>query len=301
MYDPNPKGTLFLYNYISKSGLRPIELVGLPSTADFHPLGINFYREKAGGLTRLFVVNHQRNGSTVDIFDLDYDKAQAKFITSISDGDRNILSPNAIAPISYTSFYVTNDHRFISRLNRAMNQVETHLTLPLSWVTLVDFSQTTPEFTTVAKGIAFSNGIVLTPTGKEVIVASTVGKHLRVYDRDSKTNLLSLREKIPVPFMPDNLSFDDSLEVTDKSAFDKEGKFLRGLVSAGHPVPIKLLAVSRNPTKRTAPSWVVEVRRGQGSDPAPTTSMSTSWKGNYHLRTLYQSEYLPIVCCYSAH
>lgn len=130
MYDPNPKGTLFLYNYISKSGLRPIELVGLPPTTDFHPLGINFYREKAGGLTRLFVVNHQRNGSTVDIFDLDYDKAQAKFIASISDGDRNILSPNAIAPISYTSFYVTNDHRFIPRLNWAMNLVETHLTLP---------------------------------------------------------------------------------------------------------------------------------------------------------------------------
>lgn len=70
MYDPNPRGDIYLYDYAIKKSLRKLKLVDFPTTADFHPLGINFFRSQGGALTRLFVVNHQRNGSTIDIFDL---------------------------------------------------------------------------------------------------------------------------------------------------------------------------------------------------------------------------------------
>lgn len=115
---------------------------------------------------------------------------------------------------------------------------------------------------------------------------------LWIYDRDPATNLLTFREKIPVLFRPDNLTFDDGLDVDNETAFDKEGKFLRGLIAAGHPAPLRLYAVSRDPVGKSAPSWVVEVRRGEGEDEAPYGAMGGGkWKGGYYLRTLYQSEY----------
>jgi arylesterase / paraoxonase len=296
MYDPSPKGSLYLYDYTlkSKSAPRPVQLVGQPANADFHPLGLNFYRSATpGAQTRLFVVNHQRTGSTVDIFDLDYPTATATFITSICDGDHNIISPNAVSPISYTSFYVTNDHRFIPRLNPLLNWQETVRALPLGWVTLVDFSVSKPVFTTVATGIPFANGVVVTPTGKEVVVASSSGSVLFVYDRDPATsNLSPCRERISCKFRPDNLTFDHAIEPSDPTAFDSEGRFLRGIICGGHPSSRQLFGMSRSPGAVSAPSWVVEVRRrtGQEGDSAPCPATDPESKGNYWLKTLYQSK-----------
>jgi arylesterase/paraoxonase len=281
LYDPNPKGSLYIYDYVSRSGLRPIVLEGYSQPYDFHPLGINFYRENDGP-TRLFVVNHQRNGSTIDIFDLSYADAKATLISSISDGDHNIFSPNAIAPISYTSFYVTNDHRFIPRLNKLLNPIETIGRFRWSWVTLVDFSLASPTFKTVAKNIAFANGIVLTPTGREVIVASTTGMSLLIFDRDAQTNTLTLNKSVPVPFFPDNVSFDDSLNVDDRTVFDENGRFLRGVFTAGHPSFVKLRGLSRMRLD-SSPSWAVELKLESGDSLSP--------KNGYHLQNIFQCKY----------
>jgi arylesterase/paraoxonase len=297
MYDPSPKGSLYLYSYATKDEPKLVSLIGLPPTADFHPLGLNFYRsEVAGAQTRLFVVNHQRNGSTVDIFDLDYPTATATFITSICDGDRNIVSPNAVSPVSYTSFYVTNDHRFIQRLHPILNLQETMRALPLGWATFVDFSVGKPKFSTAATGIPFANGIVVTPTGKEVLIASSSSSVIFVYDRDPVTNKMSrCREKIPCKFRPDNLTFDESLRPNDPTTFDENGRFLRGVICAGHPSTMKLFAMSRNPGAVKAPSWVVEVRRragktGEVGDAAPCPATEPNEEGSYWLKTLYQSK-----------
>ena len=290
MTNPDPKGTLYIYDYSSKKDLRAIRLFGYPENADFHPLGLDFFRGTEGGLTRLFVVNHQRTGSTIDILDLDYGKAHATFITSVCDGNHNLVSPNAIAPISYTSFYFTNDHRFISRFNPFLNSQETRRVLPLGWATLVDLSHGGPKFKTVARKIPFANGIVLTPTGKEVVIASTGALELRVYDRDPQTNSLTYRDRVPLKFRPDNLNFDESLDVSDESVFDKDGKFLRGLICGGHPSPNGIVAMARDPLHARAPSWVAEVRRGVGRDSAPVSAMPADSTDRFHVHTLYQGK-----------
>jgi arylesterase/paraoxonase len=61
-------------------------------------------------------------------------------------------------------------------------------------------------------------------------------------------------------FIPNNVSFDHSIDVADKTAFNEDGKFLRGVICAGHPSPERLQAMSRDPVTETAPSWVIEVR-----------------------------------------
>lgn len=270
-----------------------MNLVGFPEDADFHPLGINYFRAAHGDRTRLFVVNHERTGCKVAVFDIDYDKAEAQFITSISDGGNHILSPNAIAPISYESFYVTNDHYFIKRSNPLMNTMETAFGLPLGWVSLVDFSGEQPTFKIAGSGIAFANGIVITPTGKEVAVASTSVNSIYIYERDPATNELSAkREKVRVNFHPDNLSFNETLDVNDPTAFDENGKFLRGLIAGGAPSARKIFEMAQNPEKCTAPSIVAEIRKGNGKDPAPFAAGPSGPHDKYHAVALYESKCL---------
>lgn len=298
MFDPNPRGSLFVYDYVNQGELQEIRLIGCPPSSDFHPLGIKFYREQIRGLTRLFVVNHQRNESTVDVFDLDYATNIASFILSVGNNDGHIVSPNAVAPTSYTSFYVSNDHRFTARCNPVLNHEETTRALPLGWITHVDFSKIPPVFSTAASWIPFANGMLVTPTGKEVVVASSSSCELFVYNRDPKTNSLTIRTKVPLTFAPDNLSFDESLSTSDPTVFDqKQGYFLRGLTCAGHPSIPKLIAMSRNPRKFTAASWAVEIFRNEAEgvdkshDETPVPALSEKvYQGPYAVRTVYQSD-----------
>ncbi|PGH35943.1 hypothetical protein GX50_01268 [[Emmonsia] crescens] len=287
--NPDPKGSLYIYDYAATGTIRELELTGFPDTADFHPVGVNFFRSSPDSPTRLFVVNHQRTGSTVAVFDVDYDLYQARYIRTISDNDETIISPNSIAPISYTQFYVTNDHRYIARTSTFLNKIETYFMRPWSWVTFVDFSYSEDlKCTVAARNIEFANGILVTPTGKEVIVASSAADSLYVYKRDPKTNLLSsTRESIPVNFHPDNVKFDHSLDISDPTVFDTEGRFLRGVIVAGHPSLIKIHRMSRTPESVNAPSWVAEIRRGTGVDPAPCPAAPQ--QPVFYARTLYQS------------
>ncbi|KAL1989270.1 hypothetical protein VTN96DRAFT_32 [Rasamsonia emersonii] len=290
--DPNPRGHLLLYDYASTGSIRQLELVGFPTTADFHPLGINFFRTPGDPRIRLFVVNHRRDGGTVEVMDVDYESARAIYVTSISDGDRSILSPNAVAPVSYTSFYVTNDHYLIKRRHPILAYTETALALPLGWVTFVDFAaRETPVCTIAAGGIPFANGIVITPTGKQVLVASTSTNCVRIYERDPETNVLSSRyDKIRVTFHPDNLSFDCSLRLDDPTVFDANGRFLRGVVVAGCPDAGRLFCMAKSANGCKAPSIVAEIRRGNGRDPAPYPAVLFCLKNKYCARTLYQSD-----------
>ena len=51
----------------------------------------------------------------------------------------------------------------------------------------------------------FANGVALTPDGGVLYAASTMGKELRIYDRDVKNNKLSLRERVSLSSAPDNV------------------------------------------------------------------------------------------------
>lgn len=291
MNNPDPRGQLFLYDYATTGSIRQIELVGFPQASDFHPLGVNFFRKAGDGRTRLFVVNHGRQGCTVEIMDVDYSKLRATYIRTLADGDMTIRTPNAVAPISYTQFYVTNDHRYTLKQNPTLAHLETWLSLGTGWVTLVDFSTAdTTIYEIVASGIPLANGLTLTTTNKELLVASSSTNCVHIYDRDTKTNALSKSfNKVHVTFPPDNLRFDSSLSIDDPTAFDKSGRFLRGATAAGCPNPIKLFKMSRNPVGIKAPSMMVELHRGSEKDAAPYAACQPGSESKYYARLCYQS------------
>lgn len=235
------------------------------------------------------MVNHGIDGGTVEVMDIDYENARVTYVTTISDGGHTIRSPNSVAPVSYTSFYVTNDHYLIRRKHPVLFFTESVLGLPLGWVSFVDFTlETGPIFTIAAGGIPYANGIIVTPTGKEVLVASSSTDFVRVYERETETNALSGEyKKVYMTFHPHNLSFDWSLAVDDPTVFDRKGKFLRGVIAAGTPDSGRLFCMARGPHGCVAPSVVAEIRRGYGPDLSPFPGSLFNLRSRYYARTLY--------------
>jgi hypothetical protein len=242
----------------------------------------------------MFVVNHQRHASTIEQFRLDDYAASSNFKPAVtahhvrSWSHPSIVSPNAIAPISPTSFFVTNDHFFTRRLPSVLGKVlpllETLLALPLSWVDKIDLIDGEIKITRALSRMSFANGVALSSNGRELAVVSTNLMEVYLYDRDIETNTLSLRATIPVPFAPDNLSYDQDTH---------------RLVVAGHPHFLSMLRLLATKGVAKAPSWVVEVIPTQTSenfnfaandiDAAFPAHRRAPVTPGYQLRTLYQS------------
>lgn len=287
------QGRLLLYDYGGLGSLREMELVNFPSTSDFHPLGIGLYREKEMRHARLFVVNQGHDKSCVEIMDIDYEDARAVHVCSVTDNNHTIRSPNSVSPVSYTSFYVTNDQCLIRRRHPFLSFTERVLGLPLGWVTFVDFSiQSKPNCIIVAGGIPFANGILVTPTGKEVLVASTSTDIVRIYERDPETDALSGKySSVYMTFHPETLSFDRSLDISDPTVFNSNGNFLRGVVATGSPDAGRLFCMAKNPHGCVAPSIVAEICRGHGPDLSPFPGSLFNLRSKYYARTLYAGTY----------
>jgi len=179
---------------------REPELVNLTAdfSKEFNPHGIGLWiGEKEN--PALFVVNHRQDGHFVEIFDF----KNNRLIHRESIQGTLMHSPNDVIPVGPKAFYVTNDHGNTSELGRL---VEEYLQLDRALVLYYDGH----DFRIVAEGLAYSNGINLSPDGKTVYVAATVGQEVCVYDRDKGTGDLKLRHTIELGTGPDNIEVDES-------------------------------------------------------------------------------------------
>jgi hypothetical protein len=295
--DPDPRGALWFYDMGAiGSAPRRIILEGYPEDDDFHPLGLDIYPSGPNEpYSNLFVVNHARNGSTIEQFTLAWDAPdRAHWIRTLSGPE--LVAPNALALTSPTSFYLTHDHHFTRRLPGIFGKVlplaESIFALPLGWTTHVSLADADApaSHTTVAPYIPFANGVAISPDGTQVAVASTTLCEIRFYERDPLTQALALHARVQTPFAPDNIVFDS-----------------RGsLIVAGHPHFQALVAVAEGQTDASAPSWVVSItpttkgaeggaghRNEEGAwdadAPVPASRKVPRVPG-YETRTLYQSD-----------
>lgn len=291
LLDPEPHGSLWLYNPASSaSTAERITLEGYPAKHDFHPLGIEIYPSFNGNASNLFVVNHARARTTIEQFTLSpTSPLKASYVRTITSP--YFISPNSIALTSPTSFYVTNDHLFTRRLPFPFAPVlptaETMLGLPLSWVGHVSLDDASGELEhTFSKlGVAFANGVSISPDGKVVAVAATGANAIGFYKQNEATKTLEHTHNVPVPFSPDNI------------AFTEDGD----LVVAGHPHFLSLVKVAKKKST-TTPSWVVSIsRREIEAEAAPFTikddlkapvpvSSKVSSVASHQVRTLFQSD-----------
>ncbi|KDQ57195.1 hypothetical protein JAAARDRAFT_178792 [Jaapia argillacea MUCL 33604] len=298
--NPVPAGTLWVYSGKQDAKPQVVTFAGYPSDHDFHPLGLEIYPSYAGNFSNLFIINHGRGRSTIEQFIMSpSDLTTAQWVRTLSSP--YFVAPNSLALTSPTSFYVSNDHlmtrRLPSILGATLPLVESVLGLPLGWVSHISFTEPDPNSDSTASpiplhhtfsslGIPFANGVAVSHGGTHVAVASTTLALVDFYNRDPATNKITYTNSVPVPFLPDNIMFDD----------------FNSLIVAGHPNFPALTAVARNDTDAKAPSWVVSLnpRRQIGEKAskipmeydtkAPVSSMTKATAVASHVvETLFQS------------
>jgi len=179
---------------------------GVP--ADFRPHGLSLYVAPDGAKT-LMAINHPKAGGHVVEF---YDMAE----TPRDDGTVGVAlvhrrsvaggamrSPNDVAASGPGSFYITNDHGSTSALGF---QLETYLALPRGNVVYFDGA----EFSVVAEGFRYANGIALSPDGGHVYVAETTGHRLSSFARDGATGALDIAGTLDIETGLDNIDVDEN-------------------------------------------------------------------------------------------
>jgi arylesterase/paraoxonase len=205
---------------------------------EFHPHGIGLY-EGRGGKLSLFVVNHRKAGHFVEIFDY----SEGELIHRESVQGALMHSPNDVLPVGDRTFYVTNDHGYSSKIGRA---AEEYLQLAKSYVLFYDGK----VFRIVADDLTYANGINLSLDGKQVYVAATVGREIRVYDRERTSGDLRQRGGMHLGTGVDNIEVDVN----------------GNLWIGAHPKLLTFVKYSKDPGV-LSPSQVLRITLNPGGDP----------------------------------
>ncbi len=163
---------------------------------EFHPHGISLYKTEKGE-TLLFVINHTRGGSFVEIFEY----RDNRLVHRESIGHPLMFSPNDLVAVGPRSFYATNDHGNTSKWGRTL---EEYLQLASAYVVYFDGN----GMDIAAKGFAYANGIHTSIDGKRVYVAETTGGSLHVLSRNISTGTLTKEYAIHLKTGADNIERD---------------------------------------------------------------------------------------------
>jgi arylesterase/paraoxonase len=227
------EGAIFLLDLNdSITSMRNITPSGLD---DFHPHGISLWRESDGRLFLLAINHRQKNGAHV-VERFEWRNDSLVYLETIAD-PLLMTSPNDLVAVGERSFYVTNDHYYTERgkLSRTM---EDYLQRSIAYVNYYDGV----TFRKVAEGIAYPNGIAVSPDQSRIFVASSTGRKVLIYNRDKTSGALQLHKAMNVGTGPDNIETDES----------------GSLWIACHPQLLNFAAHAKDPA-RFSPSQVIRL------------------------------------------
>ena len=186
------KGALYKID-LTDSLFTPVNItknIPLP----FYPHGISLL--KLDSSYQILVVNHAKQDA-IEKFILNGD--ELKHIETITDP--SMVSVNDVVAVDESRFYFTNDHGATSKLGLL---AEDYLGFALSNVIYFDGA----NFMEVADGIAYANGINLSPDRKQVLVASPRKFKLLYYDIEEDGSL-NLNKELKVGSGIDNIEPDE--------------------------------------------------------------------------------------------
>ncbi|KAI1381968.1 putative paraoxonase [Hypoxylon crocopeplum] len=207
--EPDPNAELYAYKYTDQSlpdtqSLVRIKVVGFDS--ELRTLGLEFHEPSS----TLFLTNHPRQGPRIEQFHLDLDTLTATHLRSLSHP--LIRVPNAIAAVSESEFFVTNQHHFTAREHpRLLWAPETYIAPPIASVVHVRILENGTLDAAVVARQAYPNGIALF-SDTTLAVASSNKRLVYLYSISSGAGVtqthpsLKLASSIWLPFMPDNLA-----------------------------------------------------------------------------------------------
>jgi arylesterase/paraoxonase len=205
-----------------------------PALADFHPHGISLWRSPDGRLL-LFAVSHRQTDGSHAVERFQWRNDSLVHLESIVDPGR-MTSPNDVAAVGERSFYVTNDH--YHPLPGPARTLEDYLQRAISYVNFYNGTR----FRTVAEGIAYANGVNLSPDGGTLYVAATTGRKVITYARDRKTGSLAWTDETDLATGVDNIEVDS-----------------RGDLWIGcHPQLLRFVAHAKDPAEKS-PSQILRL------------------------------------------
>ena len=232
---------------------KPIKIKGKKSK-DFHPLGIASLEDKSGKW--LFVTDNQRDGEKVEIFRVISDTEIELFTEILFDvpifEPYQMLNDIIAIPDSGGSFYVTI--WLVNEPGTVLNFIDVYLRRPVSYVLFCKspsaffLDQETPKDKTkfgweckkVVEGLRMINGITRSKDSKKIYMAETTAKSMNIYQRDIKTNNLTLIKKV------NTMSGCDNLEMAQDGKTVYLGCHPKGLTFQFHAAyPDTIVAPSR--------------------------------------------------------
>ena len=137
-------------------------------SGDFHPHGISVLQQE--GSTYLFVINHNKTGNYIEKFK--FENGTLKHLKSYYN--ELLFSPNDVAALTDSTFYVTNDHGSKTALGTTL---EAYLQLPRSYVVYFDGQ----HYKKVIKNLKYANGVILSKNKQELYVATSTGQKILFY------------------------------------------------------------------------------------------------------------------------
>ncbi|KAI8050282.1 hypothetical protein BDF22DRAFT_657308 [Syncephalis plumigaleata] len=210
---------IFIYD-LKTGEIQPLPVSGFNGELRLH--GIALWKSGADGLAAkkpltaadepavLMLVNHGRNGSTIEIFEHILPSEESATLMSIGElrhvetvKDPLIRTPNSVYPISRRSFYVTNDHKFARGFMRI---IEEFVALPLGEVVFRNEHGITEV---VASNIPYANGITGYRNDQYLLVVSANLARVYIYERATKyDNKLIFHGYVSTGFSGDNIHVD---------------------------------------------------------------------------------------------
>lgn len=258
-----PQGGIYAVEFqdIAQAG-DSVALTGLTAGVEgaLHPHGIGFYH--GGERRRLFAINHAygrvegkwRKQTRVDVFDVLKDALEP---VGRVEGE-GLCNANDVTPLSGEMALVTRDRDACGGLRRLS---ETLLGLKRGEVVLAalkgegptgeEAETETGTVETLLDGIAFANGIALSPEGRTLAVAATRAQSVHLYDPAALlAGEAALKDTVAVEGGPDNLSWGAGGQ----------------LFAAVHPSLLRSgMARHRWFGQDRAPSRLVEIAPGEGA------------------------------------
>ena len=158
---PKPEPNIFMFDLKAPSaGPQKLVIEGsfLEETPDFTPHGLSHWID-GDGVVYLYVINHRREGDTVECFLYNSESLSLKHRSTIKD--ESLYNLNDIVVVGLDELYATNDHFFVSPF---MKLLETYTRL--SWGCVMYYNANRKEAKIAASSLSYPNGIAKSNSGK---------------------------------------------------------------------------------------------------------------------------------------
>jgi len=191
---PDARDGIYIY-----SGDKLTKLAGAPK--DFHPRGIGLYRSPDGSGIFLMAVNRRSTGRfSVDSFEVTNPKTNPALVAQGTIEGGLLTDPQDVAAAGPGAFYVSNN----SAKQNIVKWLVSWGVLPGSDILYFNGM----SFQPVAEDVYGARGLLLTPDGNHLLMASLTTRSLKSFKREVFGGKLTEDESLTLPAAPEKITLD---------------------------------------------------------------------------------------------